>query len=124
MESSDIMQLGLSDVNHEVIRALERDGYFGEMKDAYRFAIALAIAKQAVPESVTNRTNMYGRASIDEDGTLRSVIRVLYPDSPEPYRTMEMLANWGVSELNRRRSAGPLNLLALLAEVEDSPDER
>jgi hypothetical protein len=119
MESSDISQVGISASNHDFLQQLKSEGVFAEMVDAYRFAIGMAIAADAKTEPITKRENMYSRATVDENGTLEQVLRLIYPQAPHPYRLMEMLADWGLKELRRLHATGQLDLAQAVREAEE-----
>jgi hypothetical protein len=69
--------------------------------DAYRLAVAVALAKNlpATEQNVT-RTNAYSVSSIDQDGILRAAILTLREDHERrPYALMERLAEAGLRDL-------------------------
>jgi hypothetical protein len=113
------VQIGLGDAAHGHLKRLKEDGHFGEMKDAYTFAVALALAHGMIADQIAGKkTTIFGVATIDPDGALRDAIRILRPDTRESITsTMERLAEWGVEELHRRVSQGTLSFRDLLAEV-------
>jgi hypothetical protein len=110
--------LGLSEIAHSHLKRLKEDGYFGEMKDAYKFAVALALAHGAIAPSLGRRTTVFSIATIDKDGSMRDAIVALRPLGDEDvYKVAERLAEWGVEELYRRASGGTLSFQDLLQEV-------
>lgn len=94
--------VGLTESTHAVLRRLKEEGVFNEMRDAYRFGIALAIAKgQIAPEDIKVGT-ILNVGSLDPDGLIQDIVIELYSDAESrPYRYVERLAEWGVAELGR-----------------------
>lgn len=118
---SEPVQIGISGRNHEKLRRLKDDGPFLEMQDAYRFGIALALARNAEPQELVKRDNLYAISTIDPEGTLAVAIRLLRPETDLPiYRLAEQLADWGVAELYRLAfdEAG-IDFVDLLARSEE-----
>lgn len=108
---SDLTNLGLSSDAHRVLKELKASGTFEEMVDAYRLGVAIAIALRADPPAVSDRANVFGAATVDQTGKLRTAVQALFPDSElTPYRLVERLANWGVLELERRRDGESIDL--------------
>ena len=113
-------QVGLSEVAHRHLKRLKEDEYFGEMKDAYLFAVALSLAHGAIArEFEGKKTTIFGLSTIDPDGSLRDVVSALRADSNESVTTtIELLAEWGVQELHKRASSGTLSFSDLLSELQ------
>ena len=90
------------------------------MADAYRFAIALALAHGVVPpELPTPRTNIFGVATIDLSSEIYNAIKALMDTREIPvYRWAERLAEWGVEELARQTDAGEIDFSKILEEAE------
>jgi hypothetical protein len=121
-ETSDLTQIGLSIKMHPHLEALKNDGYFSEMRDAYRFAIAVAIVKGGVPpEFQAKRQNIFATPTVDPDGSLAAAIRALLPcDDIPPYRWAERLAEVGVEILASKSAQGRLDIGAMLVEAENA----
>ncbi len=118
-EISDLTQIGLSSRMHPHLEALKNDGYFSEMRDAYRFAISLAIVKGGFPPELQKRQNIFATPTVDPDGSLATAIRALMPcDEIPPYRWAERLAEVGMEILAVRMAQGKLDIGALLKEAE------
>lgn len=111
--------IGLSDKSHMALKRLKEDGHFSEMADAYRFGIALALARGVVPgELPTPRTTIFSVATIDPDREIGNAIQALMDTQDiAVYRWVERLAEWGVTELSRRAEGGEIDVGALLEEV-------
>lgn len=114
--------IGLSEKAHVLLKRLKEDGHFAEMTDAYRFAIALALAHGVIPkEPPTPRTTIFSVSTIDQSGEIASAVRMLSDTQGFPvYRWVERLAEWGVNELAQRAESGEIDLGALLSETDDA----
>jgi len=121
-ESNDLTQVGLSIRMHPHLEALKNDGFFSEMRDAYRFAIAVAIVKGGIPPEIqSKRQNIFATPTVDPDGSLATAIRTLLPcDEIPPYRWAERLAEVGVEILSAKSAQGKLDIGAMLLEAEMS----
>ena len=115
--------VGLSKVGRSRIQRLKENGHFAEQVDAYRFAIALALAAGAAPsDAVGERVTMFNVGTLDPDGRVATAVSTLTKTSGEdPYRVAERLAEWGAAELERRvEASGTVPTEALLQEVTDA----
>lgn len=112
--------IGLSERAHSKLKRLKEDGHFNEMADAYRFAIALAIAHGVVPpELPAPRANIFGVATIDLRGEIYNAIKALMDTKEIPvYRWAERLAEWGVDDLARQADVGEIDFGKILEEAE------
>ena len=112
--------IGLSERAHAKLKRFKEDGIFSEMVDAYRCAIALALAHGVIPGEVpAPRTTVFSVASVDPERELGIAIKAIMNVSDVPvYRMAERLAEWGVEELSRRAETGDLDMGLILAEVE------
>lgn len=108
--------VGLSEKAAERLRHLKDDGFFREMMDGYRFAIALAIGQGVIPDEIAPpKTTIFNIGSLDPDGELQTMIKALFDTGEEPvYRCAERLAEWGVNELGRRADSGRIDFARLL----------
>ncbi len=111
-------QIGIGEVAHTKLKRLCEDGYFAQMMDAYRFAIALALANGATPSEITgSRQNVFGVATIDPDQSLYTAIKMLIKTGDIPvYRWAERLADWGVMEMSRQVDEGTFDIGQILEE--------
>src|SRR5438105_12361759 len=118
--SSEPTQIGLSEKTHAKLRRLKEDEHFLEMVDAYRCAIALALAHGVEPGEVpVPRTTIFSVATIDPDRDIATAIRAVMGNFDTPiYRMAERLAEWGVEELARLAEGGEINFGSILAEAE------
>lgn len=112
--------IGLSERAHSKLQHLKDAGYFREMTDGYRFAIALAIAHGSASKTMPKgKTTFLNVGSLDPDRSLFEAVNALRSDKSEPvYRTAERLAEWGVMELSRRLDTGGLVVGDILKEAE------
>ncbi len=110
--------VGLSESCHKILRRLKADGYFPEMQDAYRFAIALAARSvddvSKVPE-VRSAGTIFNIGTLDPDRSVRAFIEsVLGVEEGRIYKTAEKLAEAGIAVLGERLESGTLNLTELV----------
>ncbi len=119
-EETEPTTIGLSDAAHGKLQELKEAGHFGEMADAYRFAIALALAHGAIAPAIgAGRQTIYNVGTLDPDKTIYVAVSALRDAVSEPvYRTAERLAEWGVEELHRRSQSGHLSFAEILTEAE------
>ena len=120
MTFTEPTNIGIGEVAHANLKKLWQDGHFAQMVDAYRFAIALALAHGVTPSEITgSRQNVFGVATVDPDQSLYTAIKTLIDTGNIPvYRWAERLADWGVIEMSRRADEGTLNNGKILEESE------
>jgi hypothetical protein len=103
--TSEPVTVGLSDEANATLKSLKEMGFVEEL-DAYRFAVALAIAHGVDPSVVhtAKRTTKYNIGTLDPDRSLYSAVRILMPPADESpvYSAIERLAEWGIRELGKR----------------------
>jgi hypothetical protein len=122
---SDPNQIGLNERAHTVLKNLEADRFFQEMRHAYRAGVAYALAVGANPDRLEGaRQTIYSISTIDPDGMLKLAIESLRGTSSEsPYRVMERLADWGIVELDRLLREEYLSLDDILARIQGQTAE-
>lgn len=109
MSDDDNITVGLSEAAHLQLQQLKDDGVISEMRDGYRFGLALAIASKQMASPDVKFKTFLNVGSLDPDGAIRDVIVELFPDSAtKPYAIAERLAEAGVAELGRLHEAGQL----------------
>lgn len=120
MNITEPTNIGIGEVAHAKLKTLWQDGHFAQMADAYRFAIALALAHGVTPSEITgSRQNVFGVATVDPDQSLYTAIKILIDTGETPiYRWAERLADWGVIEMSRRADEGTLDIGQILEESE------
>lgn len=120
MSTSDLVNVGLSAAVDEKLAELKEMGIFADKIDGYRFGVSLAIAQGAVPGELTKRANLYNVGSLDPDQSLRRAVEALMPSALEnttPYRLIERLADWGVTELYAQAKAGEIDFVTLMDQA-------
>lgn len=117
--TSEQTTVGLSEKAHPILARLKEEGHFLEMVDAYRFAIALAIATDAKwDEALSTRRTVFSVATLDPDKELARAIQTLIGSNLESvYRVAERLAEWGVLEMGIRLEEGRLDVMDLIRQV-------
>jgi hypothetical protein len=103
---ADKKTIGITPSNATVLSDLMVMGSFGSELDAAKFAMAYAIRIAAAPGSADGAETKWNVGSVDPDGSLRSLIEALFPDTDEPYRLAEQLMNGGLQELTRAKTSG------------------
>lgn len=100
-DDKDKTQLGLSEQAVADRDTIQNSLALETGLDAYRLAIAVALAKNLPAASETvRRTNAYGVASLDPDGSLRAAAVALRDDAGgRPYALIERLAESGLRDL-------------------------
>lgn len=98
-------QIGIGESAHYKLEQLVADGYFLEMRDGYKFAVAYALFKGANPERMEGaRKNIFSISTIDPDGLLKLATETLsmnQTNGEASYKVVERLADWGVTEVDR-----------------------
>ena len=121
MSAPDVINIGLSEAGNDKLDELKELGIFSDKLDAYRFAVALAIAQGVNPPEINKRTTFLNVGSLDPDQSLKSAIEALMPEQLQQttaYRLIERLADWGVNELHAQAKAGEVDFVELLQQVE------
>ena len=104
----------------ETLRQLQEAGLFQDRLDAYRFALALAIASGAEGRRTKGeRQTMFNKGTFDPDEMIyQAVLALRASTTDEPvYETCQRLAEWGLEELRRRMENGPIELVDILDEA-------
>lgn len=117
--------VGLTKTGRGRIQRLKENGHFAEQVDAYRFALALALAAGVNPEPASGeRVTMFNVGTLDPDGRIAIAVTSLADsDGEDPYRVAERLAEWGVAELERRVDAeGTVPAADLLKSIRELRD--
>jgi hypothetical protein len=120
MSGPDLINIGLSEAGNDKLDRLKEMGYFAEKMDGYRFAVSLALAQGVIPPDITKRTTFLNVGSLDPDQTLRRAVEALLNAQMEgttPYRLVERLADWGVTELFRQAEQGDIDFGGILDQL-------
>jgi hypothetical protein len=119
----DKQQVGLTPTGNEAIEVLApetRDGLFASQTDAYRFAIAYAVAAgldpaDAPPGGYVTKFSALG--TLESGSSIRDLIEILgIGETSRPFATAEKLAELGVREIARRLE-GNESLADIMHEV-------
>lgn len=104
--------VGLSEKAHSRLKQLKEDQHFLEMKDAYRFGIALALSKGIIPPDIpTPKSTIFGVATLDPDKTIYTSIQLIMDLDEQPvYLMAERLAEWGVNFLFEKSQTGQIDI--------------
>ena len=103
IDTNDKVQIGLTAVGAQHLASVMKTGWFEKEQDAYRLAIAVALAHQVVasPDQISGsdvKFNFMG--GIDRDGRVRALIGALAPaEGALPARYAERLAHAGLNIL-------------------------
>ena len=105
-EAQDKAQIGLTPVADQQLDELLKTGWFSDRQDAYRVAIAVALARRLEPSTadmVGIRTAYNFTGGVDRDGKLRQLIAALNPaEAGRPAIFAERLAHAGLAFLFNR----------------------
>lgn len=116
--SGDKKQIGLTKVGNEALAILMDAALFATETDAYKVAIAYALAQGLEPASAPDggyQTKFNAAGGLDVYGEIRDLVVALRPDDADhPYLTAERLAELGISELANRIAAHE-NMAQILA---------
>lgn len=121
MTVSEIVNIGLSESGNAKLDDLKERGLFAEKMDAYRFAVALALAQGAIGDEISKRMTFLHVGSLDPDQRLKIAVEALLPsllEASTPYRVIERLADWGVNELYQQAQNGAIDFEELFGQVE------
>lgn len=117
--------IGLSEKMHSQLRRLKEDEHFGEMLDAYRFAIALALAYKIIPPEISlKRTTIFAVGTVDPNREISIAIKSLMDVKDIPiYQWAEKLAEWGIEKLVSLSLNREIDLESIINEVNKINDD-
>jgi hypothetical protein len=119
----DKQQVGLTPAGDDAIDILVSDGRFASQTDAYRFAIAYAIAAGLDPADAPHGgyvTKFSALGTLESGSRIRDLIEILgIGETSRPFATAEKLAELGVREIARRLE-GNESLAEIMREVSAS----
>jgi hypothetical protein len=97
----DLRQIGVSKSGQKVLDAMDAGGLVSEQMDAYRLAIATAIAFGRSPRGAEGTwKNKYSVGGVDPQQDLRVIVAQIYPEyASTPYRAIQDLADQGLDIL-------------------------
>ena len=87
-----------------MLKRLDAEDHFGEMVEAYRFAICLAAASK-VELSTLKETKgfqtIFNVGTLDPDRSINAIIRIFFDvEEGSVYKVAERLADWGVRHID------------------------
>jgi hypothetical protein len=97
--TTDKKTIGITRANAAALSSLVSAGRFGSELDAAKFAMAYAIKAGKAAGNTDGAETKWNVGSVDPDGSLRSLLEALCPESVEPYRLAEHLMNEGIKNL-------------------------
>jgi hypothetical protein len=103
-EKQDRVQIGLPKASFELLEELvAKTPWFAQQLDAYRLAVAVALARGWSPVQGEQRFDTkYSVSSVDKDGRLREMVIAFSPDDVDrPYDVAQRLALAGVKFLHQ-----------------------
>ena len=125
-DERDRINVGLSRRGDEDLAVLMEKNWFDQELDAYRVAIAVALARSLPIESgpLPGLQNKFNIGSLDRDGRLRALISHLGGAPTRPYETAEKLADAGMRYLREQivDAGRPLTEVLLDASQLNSAD--
>lgn len=114
--AEDVTTVGLSESAHATLQSMKDVRLIAEMRDGYRLAIAVALAKGLVADAPTKTKTFLNVGSLDQDGSLRNVLQELFPDESRPYALAERLAEAGMGYIGPLFEAGQFRISELVPE--------
>lgn len=121
----DKAQIGLTAEADEALKTVAENYLAGSQHDAYRLAIAYAIAAGLRPEDAPSSgytTKFSALGTIEVGTSLRDVLDILQVGDPQrPFATAERLADAGIRALSKRL-AGEESLADILDELSLVPE--
>jgi hypothetical protein len=118
-QQADKLQPGLTSVAREQLDEIFEAGGFDDKQDAYRLAVAVALAEDLEPaDAAASRTTYVNIGGLDPDGSLRSAVLAIRDDHDgRPVAFIERLAETGVARIQKHLDDGK-SLRELLAIYE------
>jgi hypothetical protein len=111
--ASDKKTIGITKANAAALTQLVAAGHFASELDAAKFAMAHAIKSGVKSGTAEGAETKWNVGSVDPDGSFRSLLEALFPDSDEPYRLAEQLMNEGI-RLLAAKAGGKADLYDVL----------
>ena len=102
--ASDKKTIGVTKSNGPALVQLVAAGHFASELDAAKFAMAHAIKSGVKGGSAEGAETKWNVGSVDPDGSMRSLLEALFPETDEPYRLAEHLMNEGIKLLTAKVS--------------------
>jgi hypothetical protein len=110
--------IGVSRANHEVLEWLQSEGYFPQMMDACKFAMALGLAYRERTQ-VENRKTLTNVGSFDPDKSIHTLLEALLGELvQDPYRVAEEYADWGLNRMRESMESGDFRFVDYFEAVD------
>ena len=104
--SVDKNTIGITKSNASLLSNIVSAGRFADEMDAAKFAMAYAIRRGMRSGATQGAETKWNVGSIDRDGSLKSLVEALCPDTSEPYRLIEHLMNEGIQQISSATASG------------------
>lgn len=103
-EDRDKVTVGVTREGAENLAALMTTGWFADEVDAYRVSIAAALGAGLNVDAVVlaGVQTKYNVGTLDRDGQISELVRVLAASQPRPFEYCERLADAGLRYLRSR----------------------
>ena len=98
---ADKKTIGLANENREIIALFIDKGIFKDQIDVARFAFSIAINDGIENIPLGNYDTTWNVGSFDPDGKLKTLMSLIEPETSEPYRRIEIIANYGLAILKK-----------------------
>lgn len=125
MTDKEPTTVGLTNATKQSLDRLKNEGYFYEMLDAYKFAVAYALACNAISPPLSNTTTIFNVGTLDKDRMLYNAVETLRHEDDEPvYKTVERLAEWGIKEMISDAERGSIDFSNIFTKVQTLNEDR
>jgi hypothetical protein len=107
-DAADKAQPGLTDAARDQLDVVADQGGFADKLDAYRLALAIALAQGLEPAAAdVSRKTYVNVGSLDPDGAIKSAVLAVRDDHDDrPVAFMERLAEAGIAKLYEHLESG------------------
>ena len=111
--ANDKKTIGIANENIPILQELLEFGHFNSELDAAKFAMAHAIRQGTSPGETESAPTKWNIGTVDNDGSISTLIGTIYQKCEEPYRLIEYLMNEGL-KLLRQKSTMQLDVYEVL----------
>ncbi len=115
----DLLQIGVSTSGQKVLDEMHDGGLVSEQMDAYRLAIATAIAFGRSPRGTEGSwKTKYAVSGIDPQQDLKVIVAEIYPNfATTPYRAIQDLADQGLDIIGAQMEGGTIFFGELVEKI-------
>ncbi len=105
---ADKAQPGLTATAHEQLQEIQKLGGFHDRQDAYRLAVAIALAENLAPADASlSRTTYLSIGGLDPENALRNAVLEIRDDHDgRPAALIERLAESGIERIHDHLESG------------------